>query len=128
MPGGEIFIPLYIIVAPGVRVAAAKVGKSRPKKRRKESRQCTVTTVKGVERPLDPGERCTCESTKQDKRMVTMEDWYAPPTVFCDIAKPGDLVEEKIVDCFMNAVPAGRSRTGLFASRRAQQLSAIPRH
>lgn len=53
---------------------------------------------------LDPGERCTCESTKQDKRMVTMEDWYAADS-FCDIAKPGDLVEEKIVDCFMNAVP-----------------------
>ena len=53
---------------------------------------------------LDTGERCTCESTKQDKRMVTMEDWYAAGS-FCDIAKPGDLVEEKIVDCFMNAVP-----------------------
>lgn len=51
LPGGEIFIPLYIIVAP-VFGWQLRGWQEPPKKRRKESRQCTVTTVKGVERPL----------------------------------------------------------------------------
>ena len=36
------------------------------------------------------------------RKLISMEDWTG---CFCDIASPGDLVEEEIVDEMINCVP-----------------------
>jgi len=59
---------------------------------------------------LDPGEKCDCERGSEEK-LVTYEDWEAAGS-FSDCAKPGDLVEERIVDEFLNCVPPASHRAG----------------
>lgn len=46
---------------------------------------------------LDPGEVCDCMT----KKVVTYADWEAAGS-FDKAAKPGDEVEERIVDEFLN--------------------------
>ena len=66
---------------------------------------------------IDFGERCDCQGAKAEEQreqeqaneaeephVLTMEEWEAAGD-FESFAKPGDPVEEAIVDEFMNCVP-----------------------
>ena len=52
---------------------------------------------------LDPGEKCDCQA-REKRRTVTMKDWQEAGD-FSECAKPGDAVEEAIVDEFLGCVP-----------------------
>lgn len=56
---------------------------------------------------LDPGEACDCREPK----LVTYADWEAAGS-FTEIAKPGDAVEERVVDEFLNCLPPMRQECG----------------
>ena len=71
---------------------------------------------------LDPGEARDCREPK----LVTYADWEAAGS-FTEIAKPGDAVEERVVDEFLNCLPPVRrsvasssvgSRTAMSMTRR----------
>ena len=55
---------------------------------------------------LDPGETCDCQRRplEPEMRPVTYADWEAAED-FYKVAKPGDFVEERIVDTFRDSVP-----------------------
>ena len=53
---------------------------------------------------LDPGETCNCREPK----LVTYADWEAAGS-FEKAARPGDAVEERIVDEFLNCLPPVRA-------------------
>lgn len=54
---------------------------------------------------LDPGELCDCTSQEERRaRRVTMADWSAAGD-FEKAAKIGDLIDEEIVEEFVNCVP-----------------------
>lgn len=57
---------------------------------------------------LDPGEACDCTAKKA---VVTYADWEAAGS-FDKAAKPGDAVEERIVDEFLNCLPPVRQEYG----------------
>jgi hypothetical protein len=61
---------------------------------------------------LDPGERCDCRDAKAPAHIITMEDWQEAGD-FGSIAKPGDAVDERIVDEFLNCVPPRTMRANL---------------
>ena len=56
---------------------------------------------------LDSGEKCDCQETK----VLTYADWAAAGD-FAAAAKPGDAVEERIVEEFLCCVPPASNRTG----------------
>ena len=56
---------------------------------------------------LDPGETCDCRELK----LVTYADWEAAGS-FEKAAQPGDSVEERIVDEFLNCLPPVRQERG----------------
>ena len=56
---------------------------------------------------LDPGEACDCREPK----LVTYADWEAAGS-FEKAARPGDAVEERIVDEFLNCLPLVRQERG----------------
>ena len=56
---------------------------------------------------LDPGETCNCREPK----LVTYADWEAAGS-FEKAASPGDAVEERIVDEFLNCLPPVRQERG----------------
>lgn len=61
---------------------------------------------------LDFGERCDCQREEPPKPAVTMKNWEAAES-FDRCAKPGDTVEEAIVDEFLNCVPPATYRADL---------------
>jgi hypothetical protein len=56
---------------------------------------------------LDPGETCDCRKPK----LITYADWEAAGS-FEKAASPGDAVEERIVDEFLNCLPPVRQEWG----------------
>ena len=52
---------------------------------------------------LDPGERCDCLEAPP-RKIVTMEDWEAAGSLY-KAAKPGDVVEDKIVNSVVDSLP-----------------------
>lgn len=82
LPGGEMFLPLYVIALPyfGWKLRAwCHPEKPRRKIKRKETYKCTTT----AEQPTH--------------KLVTYSDWEAAGS-FEEAASPGDYVEERIVD------------------------------
>lgn len=94
LPGGEIFIPVYIIIAPlfgwQLRGWTAIGGHQR----RKETRPCT-----------------TISATTAERRIVTYSDWEAAGD-FSKAAQPGDYVEERIVDDMRDVLPPAKMERG----------------
>lgn len=63
---------------------------------------------------LDPGEICECKRTTEahpEKRFVTYADWEAAGD-FNKAAKPGDYVEERIVDEMRDCLPPASMKAG----------------
>lgn len=94
LPGGEIFIPVYIIIAPlfgwQLRGWTAIGGHQR----RKETKPCT-----------------TISATTAERRIVTYADWEAAGD-FSKAARPGDYVEERIVDDMRDVLPPAKMERG----------------
>lgn len=94
LPGGELFIPLYIIIAPvfGWQLRGwTAIGSHQ---RRKETRPCT-----------------TISATTAERRIVTYADWEAAGD-FTKAARPGDYVEERIVDDMRDVLPPAKMERG----------------
>lgn len=100
LPGGEIFIPVYIIIAPlfgwQLRGWTAIGGHQR----RKETRPCTTISATTAERPEE-----------SERRIVTYSDWEAAGD-FSKAAQPGDYVEERIVDDMRDVLPPAKMERG----------------
>lgn len=93
LPGGELFIPLYIIIAPvfGWQLRGwTAIGSHQ---RRKETRPCTTISATTAERPSTP------------ERFATAGD-------FGKAAQPGDYVEERIVDDMRDVLPPAKMERG----------------
>ncbi|OPZ65859.1 MAG: hypothetical protein BWY85_00218 [Firmicutes bacterium ADurb.Bin506] len=63
---------------------------------------------------LDPGEICDCKrpaAPEPENRLVTYADWEAAGD-FDKCARPGDYVEEDIVEEFLNCVPPASHKPG----------------
>lgn len=61
---------------------------------------------------LDPGEVCDCRRSEREARRVTMDDWRSAGD-FDKAAKPGDLVDEEIVQEFVICLPPMTLRSNL---------------
>lgn len=73
---------------------------------------------------LDPGEPCDCEAApdaKAERKILTMADWNAAGD-FTSFAKPGDPVEDEIVDEFIGCVPPTICRGNLVQSGEAYDI------
>lgn len=109
LPGGEIFIPVYIIIAPlfgwQLRGWTAIGGHQR----RKETRPCTTISATTAERPSTPGEICDCKHPEKDDQRMTRtyngKEVYTADTFDYATAKVGDYVEQAVVDDAMNCLP-----------------------
>lgn len=113
LPGGELFIPLYIIIAPvfGWQLRGwTAIGSHQ---RRKETRPCTTISATTAERPSAPGEICDCKQQPEEseRRIVTYADWEAAGD-FAKAARPGDYVEERIVDDMRDVLPPAKMERG----------------
>lgn len=65
---------------------------------------------------LDPGEICECRRDPEpEHKFVTYADWEAAGD-FMKAAHPGDFVEERIVEEFLNSVPPASHRAGYIQS------------
>lgn len=113
LPGGEIFIPVYIIIAPlfgwQLRGWTAIGGHQR----RKETRPCTTISATTAERPSTPEKFCDCKQQPEEseRRIVTYSDWEAAGD-FSKAAQPGDYVEERIVDDMRDVLPPAKMERG----------------
>lgn len=109
LPGGELFIPLYIIIAPVFGW---------------QLRGWTAIETKGDQTmhnyfcdhcgaALDPGEICDCKQQPEEseRRIVTYADWEAAGD-FTKAARPGDYVEERIVDDMRDVLPPAKMERG----------------
>lgn len=58
---------------------------------------------------LDPGEICDCKQQPEEseRRIVTYADWEAAGD-FTKAARPGDYVEERIVDDMRDVLPPAK--------------------
>lgn len=110
LPGGEMFLPLYVIALPyfGWKLRAwCHPEKPRRKIKRKETYKCTTTFCPACGCSLDPGERCDCRENNAEQpthKLVTYADWEAAGS-FEEAASPGDYVEERIVDEMRDCLP-----------------------
>ena len=112
LPGGEIFIPVYIIIAPlfgwQLRGWTAIGGHQR----RKETRPCTTISATTAEQPSTPEKFATASSSRRRaRRIVTYSDWEAAGD-FSKAAQPGDYVEERIVDDMRDVLPPAKMERG----------------
>ena len=93
LPGGEIFIPVYIIIAPlfGWQLRG-------------------WTAIGGHQRRK---ETCDCKQQPEEseRRIVTYADWEAAGD-FGKAAQPGDYVEERIVDDMRDVLPPAKMERG----------------
>lgn len=67
---------------------------------------------------LDPGEICDCKRPAEpepENRLVTYADWEAAGD-FMKATHPGDQVEERIVEEFLNCVPPASQKAGYIQS------------
>lgn len=111
LPGGELFIPLYIIIAPvfGWQLRGwTAIGSHQ---RRKETMHNYFCDHCGA--ALDPGEICDCKQQPEEseRRIVTYADWEAAGD-FTKAARPGDYVEERIVDDMRDVLPPAKMERG----------------
>lgn len=62
---------------------------------------------------LDPGEICDCKQQPEEseRRTVTYADWEAAGD-FAKAARPGDYVEERIVDDMRDVLPPAKMERG----------------
>mgnify|MGYP000763982312 FL=1 len=62
---------------------------------------------------LDPGEICDCKQQPEEseRRIVTYADWEAAGD-FVKAARPGDYVEERIVDDMRDVLPPAKMERG----------------
>ena len=62
---------------------------------------------------LDPGEICDCKQQPEEseQRIVTYDDWEAAGD-FSKAARPGDYVEERIVDDMRDVLPPAKMEHG----------------
>lgn len=113
LPGGEIFIPVYIIIAPlfgwQLRGWTAIGGHQR----RKETKTMHNYFCDHCGAALDPGEICDCKQQPEEseRRIVTYADWEAAGD-FSKAARPGDYVEERIVDDMRDVLPPAKMERG----------------
>lgn len=113
LPGGEIFIPVYIIIAPvfGWQLRGwTAIGSHQ---RRKETRPCTTISATTAERPSTPERFATAskQPEESERRIVTYADWEAAGD-FTKAARPGDYVEERIVDDMRDVLPPAKMERG----------------
>lgn len=113
LPGGEIFIPVYIIIAPlfgwQLRGWTAIGGPSETKgDQTMHNYFCDHCGA-----ALDPGEICDCKQQPEEseRRIVTYADWEAAGD-FSKAAQPGDYVEERIVDDMRDVLPPAKMERG----------------
>lgn len=113
LPGGELFIPLYIIIAPVFGWQLRGWTATGGHQRRKETRPCTTISATTAELALDPGEICDCKQQPEEseRRIVTYADWEAAGD-FSKAAQPGDYVEERIVDDMRDVLPPAKMERG----------------
>lgn len=113
LPGGELFIPLYIIIAPvfGWQLRGwTAIGSHQ---RRKETKTMHNYFCDHCGAALDPGEICDCKQQPEEseRRIVTYADWEAAGD-FTKAARPGDYVEERIVDDMRDVLPPAKMERG----------------
>lgn len=113
LPGGELFIPLYIIIAPvfGWQLRGwTAIGSHQ---RRKETKTMYNYFCDHCGAALDPGEICDCKQQPEEseRRIVTYADWEAAGD-FTKAARPGDYVEERIVDDMRDVLPPAKMERG----------------
>lgn len=77
---------------------------------------------------LDPGEKCDCQRTSYDEKStaVTMADWKRAGS-FEHAAKPGDAVEDAIVEEFINCLPPRTFRESLVQCGEPYSFAKDPR-
>ena len=69
---------------------------------------------------LDPGEICDCKQQPEEseRRIVTYADWEAAGD-FTKAARPGDYVEERIVDDMRDVLPPAKMERGFLQAMHA---------
>ena len=110
LPGGELFIPLYIIIAP---VFGWQLRGHREPSETKGDQTMHNYFCDHCGAALDPGEICDCKQQPEEseRRIVTYADWEAAGD-FSKAAQPGDYVEERIVDDMRDVLPPAKMERG----------------